>query len=175
MRSASKQADISEIMNVRLCYQCKTCTLSCPFAAGMDYLPHQIIRKVQLVAIEEVLSSRTIWYCASCETCAARCPNEINITRVMDTLRQMVLQENTAKGSKNIPVFHRLFLGGVGKWGRQYELGLLLAFKLKTRDLFSDLRLGIKMLGHGKLALLPKKNPGGAEIKNIYRKLKWIA
>lgn len=142
--------------DINRCYQCKTCSLSCPFVSIMDYLPHQLIRKIQLGAVQEVLESKAIWYCASCETCYTRCPNQIDIPRLMDTLRIMALQSGFKAGDEKIPVFHRLFLSGIKRWGRQYELGMLLAYKLKAKDL-NDLGLGLKLLLKGKLSLLPSK------------------
>jgi len=174
------KSDIIELNNktgadYNRCYQCKTCTLSCPFTAAMDYLPHQIVRKAQLGQLSEILSCNTIWYCASCETCVTRCPNQVDIPRLMDALRQKALQEKTSVGNASIPLFHRLFLAGIRQWGRQYELGLLLGFKLKGKDLFSDLGIGIKMLLKNKLEPLPVKSPGSRDVKTIFRKLKWMA
>ncbi len=159
-------------VNFDLCYQCLTCTLSCPAAFTMDYLPHQIIRKVQMGARDEVLSSRTIWRCVACETCVTRCPQEVNLPRLMDTLRQMSLREKAVPGDRGIPVFHQAFLQGVRRWGRQYELGLLLSFKIKTKDLFSDIGLGLKMLQKRKLSLLPGRNQSRQEMKYMLGKLK---
>jgi heterodisulfide reductase subunit C len=34
-----------------------------------------------------VLESKAIWLCAGCQTCASRCPQDINVTGVMDSLR----------------------------------------------------------------------------------------
>jgi heterodisulfide reductase subunit C2 len=160
-------------VNFDLCYQCLTCTLSCPFASTMDLLPNQLVRKIQIGAKEEVLSSRTIWRCASCETCVTRCPNEINIPRLMDTLRQMSRQEKVTAGDNGVAVFHQAFIAGVRQWGRQYELGMLLSFKIRARDLFSDLGLGMKMLQKGKISLMPGRNRSAKEVKSIFRKLKW--
>jgi heterodisulfide reductase subunit C len=160
-------------VNFDRCYQCLTCTLSCPFAFTMDYLPHQLIRKIQMGTRDEVLRSQTIWRCASCETCITRCPHEIDLPRLMDTLRQMALKDKVPVGDKGIPVFHEAFIVGIRRWGRQYELGMLLSFKIKARDLFSDMRLGIKMLQKRKLSLLPGRNKGGLDVKAIFRKLKW--
>ena len=159
-------------VNFDRCYQCMSCTLSCPVSLTMDYLPNQLVRRIQMGVRNEVLSSQTIWRCASCETCVTRCPNEIDIPRLMDTLRQMALREKVAMGDRGIPVFHRVFLNNIRQWGRQYELGMLLSFKLKARDLFSDIGLGIKMLQKGKLNLLPERNKARLEVKAIFRKLK---
>ncbi len=71
------------------CYQCNKCSAGCPVAFAMDLLPHQVIRSVLFGKKEKVMSSGTIWLCASCETCTTRCPNEIDIAQVMDVLRQL--------------------------------------------------------------------------------------
>jgi len=161
-------------VNFDRCVQCLTCTLSCPASFTMDYLPNQLIRKIQAGARDEVLHSRTIWRCVSCETCLARCPNEINLPRIMDTLRQTAVKENITPGDKYVPAFHLAFIESISQWGRQYELGMLLSFKIKARDFFSDIGLGLKMLQKRKLGLLPGKNSGRQEMKSIFRKLKEI-
>jgi len=53
-----KEASGTEINR---CYQCLTCSLGCPSAFAMDYLPHQIVRMVQMGLREQVLTSSTIW------------------------------------------------------------------------------------------------------------------
>jgi heterodisulfide reductase subunit C len=75
------------------CYQCGCCSSGCPVAEEMDLLPNQVIRYVQLGLEEELLSSKTIWLCASCFQCFARCPRGIDISKIMDALRQMAMEE----------------------------------------------------------------------------------
>jgi heterodisulfide reductase subunit C len=157
-------------VDINRCYQCLTCTLSCPSVFAMDHYPHQLVRLVQLGAKEEVLQSATIWVCASCETCVTRCPNEIDIPRLMDTLRRMAMREGISGKEKTAPVYHRVFLKSVRQRGKPYELGMLIELKLRTKDFFSDLGMGIKMLLKGKLSLLPGRIKGYREIKDIFRK-----
>jgi heterodisulfide reductase subunit C2 len=155
------------------CYQCLTCTLSCPFVSTMDIQPTQLIRKIQIGARDEVLGSRTIWRCASCESCATRCPEEVNLPHLMDTLRHMAIEKKVIAGDKAIAVFHRTFIAGIRQWGKQYEFGMLLSFKIKARDLFSDLGLGLKMVQKRKISLFPGRNKSSLEVKAIFRKVKW--
>lgn len=75
------------------CYQCGTCAAGCPFIEDMDLSPDEAIRYV-ILDNREVLESKTIWVCASCFTCAERCPRDINITKIMEALRQLVLRKN---------------------------------------------------------------------------------
>ena len=73
------------------CYQCGTCSAGCPFIDDMDLSPDEVIRYV-ILDKQEVLNSKTIWLCASCFTCAERCPRDINITKIMEALRQIILR-----------------------------------------------------------------------------------
>lgn len=168
---SNRVKEISEA-GLERCYQCLTCTLSCPVAVDMDYPPHQIIGMVQLGLKEQVLSSSSIWLCATCETCVARCPQEVDILRVMDTLREMALHEKVKGKETIIPIFHDTFLESIRTFGRQHELSMLILLKLRTRDIFSDLDLGIKMLLKRKLGLLPPKVKGVKEMKAIFEKTK---
>jgi heterodisulfide reductase subunit C len=78
--------------DVRACYQCGKCTAGCPLASAMDLMPNQILRLLQLGEHERVLQSRTIWQCASCLTCAARCPKDVDPARVMEALRTLLMR-----------------------------------------------------------------------------------
>ena len=156
--------------NIDRCYQCLTCSLGCPVTFAMDYLPNQLVRMVQLGLKQPVLTSTTIWVCANCEACATRCPNDVDIPGLMSTLREIALHEEVALKERNVAVFHQVFLSNIKQWGRQQELPMLLQCKLKTRDFFSDLGLGIKMLLKGKLKLLPSRSNGATAMRAIFNK-----
>lgn len=79
--------------SLHACYQCGECSSGCPLASEMDLLPSTIIRLVQL-GQEEVLDSKTIWVCSSCLTCMVRCPQQIDVAKVMEALRQLNLRKN---------------------------------------------------------------------------------
>ena len=78
------------------CYQCGTCSAGCPFIEDMDLSPDEVIRYV-ILDKKEVLNSKTICLCAACYTCAERCPRDINITKIMEALRQIILRKNIDK------------------------------------------------------------------------------
>ena len=61
---------------------------------AMDLLPNQILRLVQLGLEEDIANSKTVWLCASCLTCTARCPKGVDLSRVMETLRLLTLRKN---------------------------------------------------------------------------------
>jgi heterodisulfide reductase subunit C len=128
---------------------------------------------VQLGLKDRVLESNTFWICLSCETCATRCPNNIEIVLVMDALREMALKEQR-KGTTKLPLFHSTFLGQVKLFGRVYELGLIGIYTglsgnlLKLKGLMKDAVLGVKMFSRGKLAVFPPGIKGKAEIKRMF-------
>ena len=73
------------------CNQCGKCSSGCPTASYMDLLPSQVIRLAQL-GMEQVLESRTIWICAACLTCATRCPKGVDLSRLMEAMREISLR-----------------------------------------------------------------------------------
>jgi heterodisulfide reductase subunit C len=139
----------------------------------MDYPPHQLLRMIQLGLKDRVLNSNTFWICLSCETCATRCPNGIEIVLVMDTLREMALQEKR-RSATNLPLFHKTFLSMVKFGGKTYELGLIKVYMVKSGDILKlkkmvkDIKLGVKMFSRGKMAIIPPRIKGKAEIKRIF-------
>jgi heterodisulfide reductase subunit C len=75
------------------CYQCGKCSAGCPVAFAMDMLPSQVIRYAQLGLVDRLTESKTIWLCAACQTCYTRCPKGIDLSRIMEALREMVMLE----------------------------------------------------------------------------------
>lgn len=85
--------------NLLACYQCGRCSAGCPSAGVMDLLPNQVIRLVQLGLVREAMASQTIWFCAACLACEARCPKGVELPRVMEALRELVME----RGNDYIP------------------------------------------------------------------------
>jgi len=162
-----------EVPEVNRCYQCLTCTLGCPLAFAMDLKPHEILKHVQLGDKEKVLRASTCWMCASCETCATRCPNEIPIVKLMDLLRQESVKEG--KVTEQGPKINDAFLAAIKYLGRVHELSLIIDLKRRTRGLFKinpdEIRLGAGMFRHGKLTLLPKKIKDTKTMRKLFSRL----
>jgi len=154
---------------LRQCYHCLKCSAGCPINFAMDWAPNQIIRMVQLGLQERILSSSTIWLCASCETCSTRCPNEVDLPTIMDTLKEMAIQNGIRSQQTGIQTFHRVFLNCLREYGRMHEVSLLALYKLLTLNPFEDMGLGIKMFRKGKLTLLPSRIENVHEVEAIFR------
>jgi heterodisulfide reductase subunit C len=153
----------------RMCFQCGKCSTGCLFNFAMDILPHQAIKLVQYGQKQRLLASRTIWICASCETCSVRCPNEIEVARVIDSLRQMALEEGARPAERGIPVFHKCFLGNIAATGRISEPILMGSYKTLSGDLFSDIGLAVNMLAKGKIKMVPSLVKGRREVRRIFK------
>lgn len=158
--------------NILDCIQCGLCAGSCPTRFAMDYSPIQILKMVHLGMREQVLSSRTIWICSTCHTCATRCPRAVNLTNLMMSLRNLAIEENFANKMETETKFHRSFFEVVNKYGRLHELALLTKILKKTDipSLLHNASLGWRLLRRGRLRLRPEKIKHIAELDRILEK-----
>jgi heterodisulfide reductase subunit C len=155
-------------VDLSACYQCKKCSIGCPVAALVDSAPAEIIRHLQLGAGDELLQTGLVWMCLSCETCYARCPNEINFASIIDALRAIALEKGVARPEGNAPLFNRLFLDTVKAYGRSYDLRMIAAYKLGANKLMDDMDKFPTMLKKGKMAVLPPSGADKSKVKKIF-------
>ena len=80
--------------NFQQCYQCGTCSGSCPMAEHITVMPRRIMALLQLGNRQALEEANTQWVCASCHTCMVRCPRGIDITKLMEALRLLKLRTN---------------------------------------------------------------------------------
>lgn len=156
------------------CYQCGKCTAGCPAAEFMDIMPNQVMRLVQQGLVEEALNSKAIWICATCETCSCRCPRNVDITHVMETLRIMAKHKGIIT-EKDIDKFHNVFLQSVKNHGRVYEVGLIVGRNLITGKLFRDVQYGVPYLAKHKVHLLPESIKAKNEVQAIFERAAQLA
>ncbi len=155
--------------DVRKCYQCGKCTAGCPVLEEMDLTPSQVMRAAQCGLRDLVLDSRTIWCCAGCQTCAARCPKGLDLCHVMKALTSLAYAEGRTKAAPEIAAFHQSFMDTVGVLGRNYEIGMVGLLKLRTHKFFDDIALGMKLFAKGKLNLFPEYVKGSAEVRRLIK------
>ena len=143
----------------------------------MDYLPNQVIHLVRLGLKDKVLNSTTIWLCASCETCATRCPNEIEIVRLMDVLREESVKAGVNSRVSNVLKFHQAFLDQIKKKGRIDEVSLMISYEMKSREFLSVAKIkelatmAIGMFKKGKIKFPSLKTHSTGDIRAIYKKV----
>ena len=154
------------------CIQCGVCAGSCHARFAMDYSPMQILKMAHLGLKQEVLSSSTIWICASCYTCASRCPRSLNIPAIMSGFKHMAMKNNVKAPIELKPKFHKAFTEIVGKYGRMHEPALQLKLTKKTspRQLLHNASLGVRMLRKGKLNLKPSKLASTTRFSRVVEK-----
>lgn len=154
--------------NFRLCFQCQSCGGGCPVSQVMQYRPNGIIRLVQLGFRLEALESPDIWLCMGCNTCSTACPMAIDIAALMSALREMAIGEGVRIAEPGILRFHQEVLNSIERYGRTHKLEIMMRYKIRQLDLFSDIDLGLKMLAKRKLDLQPSKILNTAGIQKLF-------
>jgi heterodisulfide reductase subunit C len=160
-RNSAFLAEVESLsgQKVSTCYQCGNCTAGCPAGFAYDMQANQVMRALQLGLKEQVLGSRSLWMCLSCSTCSLRCPNDIDVAAVMETLRHMARRE----GKVNVPKVEKFwtsFLGTVRAFGRSYEIGTMALYMLRSLRLTTDVDLAPDALRKSKLPFKPHIVPG---------------
>ena len=155
--------------NINVCYQCFKCFVGCPVSPYVDYKVNSLIRMIQYGQKDKVLKSHAIWLCVSCMTCGARCPNEIDMSAVMDTLREMSVEAGYAHfAERNVVILHEEFVRSVKLWGRLHEITFFMPYMLRSLDFFTNMASGIALMIRGKLPFIPIQIKGIKEIKKLY-------
>lgn len=157
--------------SLKRCIQCGTCTGSCPVSYTMDITPREVIALLRAGDIESILSSRTIWICASCYACTVRCPQGVLVTDVMYALKRLAIEQKIFP--KRFPVYalSKSFVCITNRYGRSYEPGLILTYFLKTNPfkLLGMLPLFLKLAPRGRIGLLPKKIKSSKQFSEILK------
>ena len=132
-------------VNLKDCYQCGKCSAGCPLSDGMDLMPREVIRYLQLGMIDQVLEAKTPWICAQCVVCSSRCPQSVDICSVMRAVR---LASKHA-GKRPVPeadIFDDEFIANVKAHGVSNEQYLAAAYNLKSGHLMQDMGNATRML-----------------------------
>ena len=164
-----REVEAKSGQQISKCYQCGNCSASCNYTYVFDYPVNQIMRLIQLGQKETVLRSQAIWQCACCQACTTRCPNDIEVARVMAALRDMSMEQGMVS-KKHIRMFYDDFLKSVRRFGRVFEPGLLLQYNFKAFKLFNDAELGPGMLKRGKLPFIPYRSKDVEHVSGIFER-----
>jgi heterodisulfide reductase subunit C2 len=104
--------------HIRRCFACGTCTVSCPVREVTDrYSPRKIIRLALLGFREEVLSSDFIWLCSTCYACHERCPQDVRITELINSITNIAVRDG------HLPPAFRAQVDLLNDHGRLIEIG----------------------------------------------------
>lgn len=154
---------------VRWCMQCGMCSASCPNVSRMDYSPRKIIALIRAEKRYEVLSSNSMWVCASCYLCTARCPKNVKPTDLMHTLECLAVRHGLANGKTKTPAMYRAFFDSIRSNGRVCEFSVMTKYYLKTNPLaaIKMIPMALKLLSHRRMPLRGEKIKGIEQLRTI--------
>jgi heterodisulfide reductase subunit C len=157
--------------SIKKCIQCGTCTGSCPVSYTMDITPREIIALFRAGDIESILSSRTIWICASCYACTVRCPQGVQVTDILYALKRLAIEQEIFPKRFPVHALSKSFVDITNRFGRSYEPGLILSYFLKTNPLklLGMVPLFLKLVLKGRIDFLPKKIKGTKNFSQILK------
>ena len=122
---------VSREIGVLKCIQCGRCSSGCPAASIYDdFSPRDMMHKLSLGKLDELLKGESIWRCGQCYTCHSRCPRNNSPATVILVLRSLAVQRGYAADKL------RRIMGGVGK--NIMEKGVTLSPDLINSDFLKD-------------------------------------
>ena len=156
-----------------LCMQCGMCSGSCPIGDAMDNGPRKLFMMIRAGMKDDVLGSNTIWNCTQCYNCTVRCPRQIRVTAVLQSLASVAAAEGYAP-KKPTAKFSRAFWFSVRWFGRTderivtaiyyFSYGLKEGFRLAM----ANLPIASRMVKARRMGLgLPHRAHGAGELRAI--------
>ena len=160
---------------LQMCIQCGTCAGSCPSGEDMEHSPRQLFAMIRAGMREQVLASSAPWYCVSCYYCTVRCPQEVQITGIMYTLKSMAIKEGRYSEAGGAEL-SQSFVNYVEEYGRSFELGLATRNFLQhsPRDLMRMASMGWGMLSRDRIDLSPQKIENIDQLQKVLARAKEI-
>jgi len=100
----------------KLCYQCGTCTATCPIARFTEvFRPNKIIHMAKL-GIRDAVYSDAVWLCVNCYSCTERCPQGVKVSDIMRALKNLAVEEGYN------PEFSKEFVKNILSTGLAYAI-----------------------------------------------------
>ncbi len=161
---------------IKRCIQCGTCTGSCPVSYAMDISPREVMALFRAGEIERILTSRTIWICASCYACTTRCPSGLKVTDIMYALKRTAMDRHIKSIAPQVQTLAALFTDNLMRYGRLHEGTLIRKYYTRThiRKFLDLLPLARKMWRTKRIALLPHKIKNHESLSRIIEKAQEI-
>jgi ferredoxin/nitrate reductase gamma subunit len=78
-------------IDIRACFNCGTCTATCPLAEEDALFPRRIIRYAQVGLKDALLSSKELWTCYHCGECSESCPTQADPGEFMAAARRYAI------------------------------------------------------------------------------------
>ncbi|NVM35383.1 MAG: 4Fe-4S dicluster domain-containing protein [Candidatus Lokiarchaeota archaeon] len=86
---------IKEEFSLNYCYQCGTCSSSCPvaFITEGEYNPRKIIEQ-SLLGLKDLLikdQKPNVWLCCTCQMCVEECPQNVFLTEIFERIKNKIV------------------------------------------------------------------------------------
>jgi NADPH-dependent glutamate synthase beta subunit-like oxidoreductase len=82
------------------CYECGTCTASCPVVKIIpEFNPRTFFQRV-LLNQKNVLAGVDLWLCARCYQCYKRCPHKVNLPDLFCSAREVAVEQGLTDAGK---------------------------------------------------------------------------
>jgi len=154
---------------VRYCIQCGTCSAVCPVSEYMEYSPRQINALLLAGQWDELLRSKSIWFCTGCYACTVACPMQFPITESIAALKRESVRRGLQPRRFPTAVMARVFVALITRWGRISETWASVALYLQTRPekLLQNVPLSIRLLRRGRLRIRPESVRERAQLRRM--------
>jgi len=172
-------ANVEGGAKMSLCMQCGVCSGSCPLGdAEMDHGPRKLFMMVRAGMKDAVLGSTTIFNCTSCYNCVVRCPREVPVQYILQSLATLAVAEGYAEAVKTDNMrFSGAFNWSTAKFGRTderlmtakyyFSFGLIAAMKMSM----ANLKIALSMIKKKRMHLgAPHRIKGTGELRAILAK-----
>ena len=73
----------------KLCYQCGTCTSTCPWNLVRSFMVRKTMHQAQLGLPD--FENEDMWLCVTCKWCVDRCPRGVGIIDVWKSFRRAIV------------------------------------------------------------------------------------
>lgn len=79
--------------SVTMCFQCGTCTASCPSGKETAYRVRKLMRQAQLGLEKDAIEGDNLWQCTTCYACVERCPRQVEVVEIVTALRNIAVKQ----------------------------------------------------------------------------------
>lgn len=84
---------------VEKCFKCGTCALACPVTRyGEGYNPRETF-VYDVFSSAEPAANQNLWNCALCHKCYEVCPQDVNLPKVIESLKEVAFENGWAPSS----------------------------------------------------------------------------
>jgi len=137
----------------------------------MDLTPAQVVHYLLLGDWEPALRSQSIWACVHCETCTARCPQQVDISGLFHLARARAWRNGRVAPDQAIATYFASFIENLYIYGRAAELPLTVISKMKSENYLGDFTLGMRLISRGRLNFLNIPR-GAARYRRLYERVR---